>query len=116
MKTARFAWALGARQSASAGISAAPKQKFQARTVPSSIFFIGIPGFCRWLCTCSLRFRAIDKFGVAVKKIQMKQLDGQLVLQVAGKLAGALVYRFIKSYPFVQGPGKPSSGGPQAFH
>ena len=27
-----------------------------------------------------------------------------------------LVYRFIKSYPFFQGPGKPSSGGPQAFH
>jgi hypothetical protein len=30
--------------------------------------------------------------------------------------ADQLVYRFIKSYPFVQGPGKPSSGGPQAFH
>jgi len=32
----------------------------------------------------------------------------------AGK--GVLVYRFIKKYPFLQEPGKPSSGGPQAFH
>jgi hypothetical protein len=82
---------LGASQSVSAGISAAPKQNFQARTEAISIFFIGIPGFCRWLCICSLRFRTIEKFGVAVKKIQMKELDGQLVLQVAGKLTGALV-------------------------
>jgi len=28
----------------------------------------------------------------------------------------ALVYRFIKKYPCLQEPGKPSSGGPQAFH
>jgi hypothetical protein len=33
----------------------------------------------------------IERFGVGVKKIQMKEFDGQLVLQVAGKLAGALV-------------------------
>jgi ABC-type transporter Mla MlaB component len=38
-----------------------------------------------------LRLRATEKFGVAVKKIQMKELDGQLVLQVAGRLTGALV-------------------------
>jgi hypothetical protein len=27
-----------------------------------------------------------------------------------------LVYRFIKAYPFLRGPEKPSSDGPQAFH
>lgn len=35
--------------------------------------------------------RNVERFGVGVKKIQMKEFDGQLVLQVAGKLAGALV-------------------------
>jgi hypothetical protein len=99
VEAAKFAWELGASRSASAGIPAVPKQAFRARSERWSIFFIniteffiGIPGFDRWRCTCSLRFRTEEpKFGGGVKKIQTREFDGQLVLQVAGKLAGGLV-------------------------
>jgi hypothetical protein len=69
-------------RSVSADILAASRAGLRPRQESRPLVSIDLPGFRGWRRTCPLLF---------VKKIQTNELEGQLVLQVAGGLAGAFV-------------------------